>query len=88
MLKSNISNINKMSKRELERQYKEARTKVAELLNGNKSLKNLVSFLSIRLYINDPADEIFTNGSFKEGFLEEVKKGAKKTLEKIKDKSE
>jgi len=72
----------KISKRELNRRYKDSQSKIIELTNGNRSLRDLTLFLAIELYINNPENEIFINGSFKDDFFEEVKKGAKKKLEK------
>jgi len=74
----------KASKREFNREYKNIKIRISELIKGNKSLKDLVLFLSIQLYIKDPADEIFSNGSFVEKFMEDVKAGAKKKLEQLK----
>jgi len=76
--------MNKISRRELLRQNNSLREQMNKLINANKDSSRLNIILATKLYILDPSDIIFSNGSLKEEFLNIVKESAKKSLESLK----
>ncbi len=84
---------NKISYRELNRKYKKLEGVVVEMRQRHQINFQALMLTAVKLYMLNPNEEIFTNGTFKDNIMELIKKEAerrvseevKKMAKKVKD---